>query len=344
MERNSSITRFLGEFGRAIIFSVDERSFVESRKSAWDELSATLDRLRVRGVRSLSRRQIESLGSGYQALVSDLAFARTQGASEDLIAYLNNLAGRAHGALYASDSPRARALFSFLLRDYPAAFRRSWRYIFAAVLIFIIGWATAAGLLYTIPEARAALLPERLSVRGHASPPENTPSETEMRFRAPDPASISSFIMTNNIREGIIAFAGGITFGALTVFTLFKNGLIIGGILIILATASQPVVLLSLLLPHGFIELTAIFACGGGGLMMGAALIAPGNLRRADAVRLAAGKALTLFAGAVPMFAAAAIIEGFVTPAPIPAFAKLAFAAITAIGLVLYLGFAGREA
>jgi uncharacterized membrane protein SpoIIM required for sporulation len=316
---------------------MNERSFVESRRPSWEELSGTLDRVRARGIRSLARRQLESLGAHYRSVVSDLAFARTQGASEELVSYLNSLAGRAHGVLYATGSSRARGVVSFLLRDYPVVFRATWRYTLAAALIFVIGWAVAADIIYTIPEARSALIPEKLATSRSDKGPEVPFLE------APDPASISSFIMTNNIREGIIAFAGGVTFGVVTVFTLFKNGLIIGGMLMIFFAAGNPVALLALLLPHGFIELVAIFVCGGGGLMMGGALIAPGNLRRADAIRLAAGKALRLFAGALPMFVVAAIIEGFITPSPIPAFGKLAFSGLTLVGLVAYLGFAGRS-
>ena len=331
---------------------MDERSFSESRKPLWEELSNTLDQVRARGVRSLSRAQLESLGAGYRAVVSDLAFARTQGASEELVLYLNNLAGRAHGVLYASGTARARGAVSFLLRDFPALFRATWRYTLAAALIFAIGWAVAVDLIYTVPEVRGALIPERLATSkpekgdGHASGQNAAPKHSqgpEVPFlEAPDPARISSFIMTNNIREGIIAFAGGVTFGAVTVFTLFKNGLVIGAVLTVAFAGLNPTTLLSLLLPHGFIELVAIFICGGGGLMMGSALIAPGNLRRADSIRLASGRALRLFAGALPMFVVAAIIEGFITPAPIPPFAKLAFSGLTLLGLVAYLGFAGK--
>ncbi len=320
---------------------MDERSFVESRRPSWEELSGTLDLVRSRGIKSLSRGQLESLGAHYWSVVSDLAFARTQGASEQLVTYLNSLAGRAHGVLYASKPSRGRGIVSFLTRDYPAAFRASWRYVLAAGLIFVIGWAVAADIIYAIPEARGALIPEKFG--GGASGRDTAPKHSGSLVEAPDPAGISSFIMTNNIREGIIAFAGGVTFGALTVFTLFKNGLVIGGMLMIFFAIGNPVTLLSMLLPHGFIELTAIFVCGGGGLMMGGALIAPGNLRRSDAIRLAAAKALKLFAGALPMFVIAAIIEGFITPSPIPASAKLAFSGLTLLGLVAYLGFAGRS-
>jgi len=60
-------------------------------------------------------------------------------------------------------------------------------------------------------------------------------------------------------------------------------------------------------------------------------------------VRLASGKALQLFAGSLPFFVIAAIIEGFLTPSAIPPWSKLAFAGVTVVGLVMYLGFAGER-
>ncbi|MCX8053654.1 MAG: stage II sporulation protein M [Armatimonadetes bacterium] len=323
---------------------MNERSFVELRKSSWEELSNTIEQVRSQGLRSLSRQQVGLFGANYRLLVSDLAFARTQGASEELISYLNDLAGRAHGVLYSSNLSRRRSIASFLLREFPVKFRENWRYVLTAALIFFIGWAVAADIIYTIPEAREALIPDIFD-----SALDSAPSKSQKMFldrnidiQPLDPAAISSFVMTNNIREGIVAFAGGITFGTLTVFTLFKNGLVIGGVLIVFFANADPLELLSLLLPHGFIELAAIFICGGAGLMMGGALIAPGNLRRSDSIRLAAEDALKLFAGAVPMFILAAIIEGFLTPSPITVFLKLVFSGLTLIGLLAYLGFAGK--
>lgn len=314
---------------------VDERAYVESKQESWTRLSESLERIRARGAGSLSREQLESLGAGYRAVVSDLAFARSQGASENLLMRLNDLAGRAHGVLYASQSARLRGVVTFLFRDFPALFRSTSRYTLAATLLFFAGWAVAVYLLYTIPDIQRALIPKELTIHKAGM---NTPS-----FAGIDPAALSSYIMTNNIKEGMYAFAGGATFGVVTVLTLLYNGLVIGAIITIVFNFASGGLLLSLLLPHGFIELTAIFICGGAGLMMGGAMIAPGNVRRADAIRIAGSKALKLFVGTLPFFVIAATIEGFITPSALPAFAKLAFAGLTAIGLVLYLGFAGTK-
>ena len=322
---------------------MDERSFVSEKQESWDRLSRSLEQMRMRGARSLSREQLASLGSGYRAVVSDLAFARSQGGSERLVAYLNDLAGQAHGMLYASKSAKLYGATTFLVREFPALFRSTFRYTLVAFLLFVAGWLTAAYVIYSIPDSWNALIPEQFR-EATDTPRSGKPEAMKTIFIGIDPADMSSRIMTNNIKEGMKAFAGGVTFGIATVLVLFWNGLVIGAIITIIGRVAGLQMLLPLLLPHGIIELMAVFICGGGGLLVGSAMIAPGNVRRADAMRIAAAKALRLFAGALPMFVVAATIEGFITPAAIPNFAKLAFAGVTAIGLAMYLGFAGSGA
>ena len=278
----------------------------------------------------MSREQLVALGAQYRMVVADLSYARSQGASGELVAYLNELAGRAHGVIYAAPAARLRGVVAFLLRDFPALFRSTSRYALVAALIFFIGWGVAAYLVHV--ELRGA---------GHGMPGQIF-GKDDGPVQVPDPAEMSSYIMTNNIKVGIYAFAAGVTAGVLTVWVLFTNGLTIGYIATLRAPQLGQVRFWSLILPHGVIELVAIFVCGGAGLMLGSAIIAPGNLRRADSIRIAAGKAMRLFAGVLPFFVVAAIIEGFITPSVIPAWSKLAFSGVTALALILYLGFAGR--
>jgi len=309
---------------------VDERAFIDQKQQSWQRLSEALDKARKTGAGSLTRDQLRSIGDLYRGLLSDLAFARTQQASEGLVSHLNELAGRAHGFLYTSTGARLRGIVPFFVREFPALFRSTLAYTLAAALIFFIGWAVPV----IDPDTRDSLVPQKLS-----RPDEN---EGGSPLAGIDPAMISSFIMVNNIQVGILAFAGGVTAGAFTVYELFNNGMVIGAVAEKAAPIMGPKTFWSLILPHGIIELTAIFICGGAGLMLGAAIIAPGNLRRVDSLKLAGAKAIRLFAGAVMMFAIAAVIEGFITPSVLPASYKLTFAAGTAVALPLYLGFAGQ--
>lgn len=310
---------------------MDERAFVEQKKASWDELSQALDKASARGTKNLTSDQLRSIGGQYRALVSDLSFARTQQASDGLITYLNELAGRAHGVVYVSRGAKLRGIVSFFFRDFPILFRKTANYTLVAAMIFALGWAVSA----TSPEMCDYAYPGQIQKPAHSSKNSDSP------LFGIDPAAISGFIMTNNIQVGIKAFAGGITAGVYTVYQLAENGLVIGAVATKAAPAMGALKLWSLLLPHGVIELMAIFICGGAGLLMAAAIIAPGNLRRVDAVRIAGGDALKLFGGAVMMFVIAAIIEGFVTPSRLPISFKLGFAGLTAIALAAYFTFAG---
>ncbi|MCL5103793.1 MAG: stage II sporulation protein M, partial [Armatimonadetes bacterium] len=183
----------------------------------------------------------------------------------------------------------------------------------------------------TDPAVGRQIMPDKLSHKNGGN----------QEIPVPDPAQMSSYIMTNNIKVAIISFAGGITAGTITVFEMIQNGAVIGVVATVGGAAMGQARFWSYILPHGIIELTAIFICGGAGFIIACAIIAPGNLRRSDAIRLASGKALRLFTGTLPFFVVAAIIEGFITPSVLPTWSKLTFAGITAIGLILYLGFAG---
>ncbi len=310
---------------------MDERAYIQQKKQFWERFSEALNRVQVGGVRSLSRDQLRSLGADYRAIISDLSFVRGQGASEGLILYLNELAARAHGVLYVPQSARLAGAISFVLRDFPRLFRATVLYSMVAASIFAAGWAISAA----VPEVRDTMIPGQIA---KPKPGEQSP------LADMDPSLLSTFIMTNNINVGIIAFVGGITAGSYTVFELAKNGLVIGAV----ATKAIPVLGASrfwaFILPHGVIELMAIFICGGAGLYLGASIIAPGNLRRVDSIRLAGATSLRLFAGAVILFVIAGIIEGFITPSGLSASIKLGFAALTALGLIIYLGFAGATA
>ena len=99
----------------------------------------------------------------------------------------------------------------------------------------------------------------------------------------------------------------------------------------------------SFLLVHGVIELTAICIAGGAGLWLGSAMLLPGRLTRREALVRRGRESVSLIGGTAVMLVVAGIIEGFVSPSGLPASVKLAFAGLTAVGMVVYLAFAGRD-
>ena len=155
--------------------------------------------------------------------------------------------------------------------------------------------------------------------------------------------AISAFIISNNVQVSALAFAGGMTFGLLTLWVILNNGLMVGALGALFGTKGFGPDFWATIAPHGVFELSAIQISGGAGLLLALAVVAPGRLRRVDALRENARRAGVLMVGVATMLLIAGTIEGFFTPLRTPIWARAAVGIATALILTLYFGFAGRE-
>jgi uncharacterized membrane protein SpoIIM required for sporulation len=144
-------------------------------------------------------------------------------------------------------------------------------------------------------------------------------------------------IMINNIRVTFLSFALGITFGMGTLWVLWVNGLILGPLAMLYHRAGLGMDFWAHILPHGVLELPAIFLGAGAGLELGRALLLPGELPRIESLKAAARRGLPLLGGTVLLLVVAGVIEGFYTPKPIEPIYKLLMSSVTAVLLILYL-------
>jgi uncharacterized membrane protein SpoIIM required for sporulation len=140
------------------------------------------------------------------------------------------------------------------------------------------------------------------------------------------------------------AFALGVIFGVGTFYVLAFNGAMFGALLALTYRAGfGDDLLFGFVISHGVIELTCIFIAGGAGILIGTALLMPGNLSRGDALKSRGLDAVRLIIGCIPLLVVAGIIEGFISPQPIPSAIKIGIGVITGITLYSYLFLAGRE-
>ena len=147
---------------------------------------------------------------------------------------------------------------------------------------------------------------------------------------------MSSQIMTNNIKVCLYAIVMGITCGLGTIYVLFYNGALLGAIAGLIYQNGSILHFWSLILPHGVIELLAIFISGGAGLLIAKSILIPGQYSRKNSIIKGSKDATTLIGGLVFMLIVAGIIEGFFTPLNIPPTVKLAFALVTAVLSLIY--------
>jgi uncharacterized membrane protein SpoIIM required for sporulation len=281
-------------------------------------------------VSTLSHDELRELALLYRQTAADLSTAREHRADAQLAGYLNQLLGRAHNLIYSGRAPRPRGLVGFYTRTFPQVFRATWRYTAAATAIFVIGGIAGAAVSLADPGFQRFVLGGEMM---------DTISRREMwthSILTVKPLA-SSAILTNNLSVSFVAFASGITAGIGTAWMMLFNGLMIGVIGTTCQRAGMSLSLWSFVAPHGALELPAIFIAGGAGFVLGHGLLNPGTLARRDALAEAGGRAIRLLLGVIPLLIVAGVIEGFVSPVPIPAATKFIIATSLAVLLALYL-------
>jgi uncharacterized membrane protein SpoIIM required for sporulation len=312
--------------------------FINQRKIAWQRLEDLLKMLDRSSLRRLGREEVRELGRIYRRTASDLAIARAESRDPRLVNYLNSLVIRAHGRIYRADAQGGKKIARYFTRDLPQTFRRTWRYTFLAFSVFFI-----FGLLSFIATRYDPEFSELVGVN---------PALRELYIETKTPwwESLNksnqigaSAIMTNNIQVTIYTFAFGATFGVGTLFYLAYNSANIASVLALTYKAGFGNDLVTFMVAHGVIELSCIFIAGGAGLLIGSAMIMPGNLTRADALRTRGMEAVRLMLGVALLLVVAGTIEGFISPAPIDPRIKYSIAAITGLAMYAYLLFVGHE-
>jgi len=278
--------------------------FISERKNVWQRLEELLQLLDRMTLRKLHREEVRELGRIYRRTASDLAIARAESRDPRLINYLNSLVIRAHGRIYRADGDWLPRISGFFTHDFPQTFRRTWRYTATAFAVFIVFTAVAFfGTRHDPDFSEFAGISQIWRA-------ENIETHRHWWERLNQASQIgSSQIFTNNIQVTFYAFALGAVFGLGTLYVLASNGASFGAIIALTYRAGfGNDLLLGFVISHGVIELTCIFIAGGAGLLIGTALLMPGNLSRADALKSRGMDAVRLIVGCIPLLVVAGII------------------------------------
>lgn len=314
--------------------------FYQARQADWQEPSRLLERGQ-QNMRLLSPEEVLALSRLYRAATSDLALAQRDFPNHRVTTYLNQLVARGHALIYRDEPLALGRLHRFVVVGFPAAFRQTLPFTVVAALFFLLpalltaavaAWQPAAG-RWILPAAAQDMIPLL----------EQRDLWTDIAIA--DRPYASSFIMQNNIRVAFLAFGGGVLAGIPTALVMLSNGLLLGGVTGLAIHYGVGFELWTFVIGHGVIELSVICIAGGSGLMLGWAIVHPGWLSRRDALARAAGRAVRLIIGCVPLLVLAGLIEGFISPnEAIPWPVKWAIGLLSGLLLYTYLLLAGRRA
>jgi uncharacterized membrane protein SpoIIM required for sporulation len=311
---------------------VDVDAYMAAHRAEWRRLDDL-----VRRRRRLTGAEADELVMLYQRTTTHLSAVQSSAHDPVLVAALSSRVARARGAVTGVHAPQWRVVGRFALVSFPAmAYRARWWWLGTAVgslaVAFLIGWRVAVS-----PQVQAAIAPPSLvrqlvnhQFQGYYS-----------QYAAP---AFAAQVWTNNAWLAAEALIFGILLGLPTLWLLFSNAANIGIAGALMIVHGKGVLFFALILPHGLLELTAVFLAAATGLRLGWTVIDPGPRPRSRALAEEGRASVTIALGLIVVLLVSGVIEAFVTPSPLPTWARIT------IGLVaeaLFLGYVivcGRRA
>ncbi len=252
----------------------------------------------------------DELARRFTYLVDDLSYAKTFYPAGNTVRYINSLAANLYLSIYRNRTERSSRLITFWTTELPLIMYRYRRTLLAAFLFF------AAFVLMGVFSS----MYDQTFVRAILG--DRYVNETERNIAAGDPFGIykqeSPFIMfvriaLNNIGVSFNCFLLGITCSVGTLYYLMSNGLMLGVFEHMFFRHGLGLQSILVVFIHGTLEIAALVIAGAAGIVLGNSILFPGTYTRLQSVRRGVKDGVKIMVGLIPVFTAAAFLEGYLT-------------------------------
>lgn len=311
---------------------VDVDAYVAAHRPEWDRLEGLLRR-----PGRLAGADLDLLVDLYQRTATHLSVVRTSSPDPQLVARLTSLVARARGVVGGRRTVGWRAVAAFATRTFPAAaYRARWWWLGVTVVTLVIAVASAAW-ISTHADIQAKLLtPDKVAALR---------TEFVTYYTEHPHSSFAAQVWTNNAYVAAQSLAFGLLLGLPTLYFMVSTGFQVGvpaGYLVAEGHTGQ---FFAYILPHGMLELTAVFLAMGAGLRLGWTVVDPGGRSRVRALAEEGRITFALAVGLTVVLFVSGLVEGFVTPSTVLApLVKIAIGAVPEIAFVGYVVVLGRRA
>ncbi len=252
----------------------------------------------------------DEMADEFTELVNDLGYSKTFYPHSKVTQYLNGLASRTYLGIYRNKKEESSRILRFWKYELPVVVRRHHREILFSFIIFT---------LFALMAAFSAAHDETF-VRGVLG--SDYVEMTEENISKGDPfgvyksegqLSMFFWIAVHNIQVSFMIFVAGFLLSIGTVYFLFQNGVMLGSFQYYFFTKGLGMQSVLVIWIHGTLEISSIIIAGAAGLVLGNSILFPGTYKRLASLKKGGRDGLKLMIGLVPIFVAAAFLEGFVT-------------------------------
>ncbi|MCE0486423.1 stage II sporulation protein M [Ornithinimicrobium sediminis] len=309
---------------------MDLDALVARRQRAWERLGALSRRRRLDGA------EADELLDGYARTATDLSIVRSSAPDASVVHHLSLLLT---GARLRATSP-ARAGWAgvgrFFVEDFPAALYRMRRWwVVTALANVAVGVALGTWLFYNPVVENTLLTPAEIQ--------QLVDSDFETYYTENPAGSFATLVWINNAWVAAQCIAFGVL-GLPVLWVLWQNISNVAVIGALMHAEGRAGVFWGLLTPHGLLELMAIFVAAGVGLRLFWAWVDPGPRTRLASLAAEGRSAATVSLGLVVVLLVSGVIEGFVTPSPLPTWARVGIGVLALAAFLTYVWTLGRSA
>jgi uncharacterized membrane protein SpoIIM required for sporulation len=225
-------------------------------------------------------------------------------------------------------------------REIPAAFRREKIAVLVAACALLSGALFGSIAVLVNPANGERLIPPEFFSESPRERVEKIERNEERIDNVEKALVFGASLYTHNIKVSFLAFSLGALTLVLGILILFYNGVILGAVGTLYVLDDVGTFFWAWVGPHGALELPAIVFGGAAGLVVGRALLMPGDLSRGASLRRVLPSVWRMMIGAALTLVLAGIIEGSFSQfsaKTIPYALKIAVALVLFIGLMASL-------
>ncbi|WP_067130345.1 stage II sporulation protein M [Microtetraspora malaysiensis] len=311
---------------------MDIDAFVAAHRPAWDRLEDL-----VRRRRHLAGAEVDELVELYQRVATHLSVVRSASTDAVLVGRLSSLVARARSAVTGAHTPAWREAVRFFTVSFPVVAYRARRWWLGATLASLVVAYVMGAWVAGNPDVQAAV-----------GTPEEIRQLVEHDFAdyySENPAaSFAGQVWINNAWVSAQVIISAVLLGLPIPYILWQNAANAGLIGGLMTAHDKADVFWGLILPHGLLELTAVFLAAGVGLRLGWTVIDPGPRRRGEALAEQGRAVMSVALGLVVVLFVSGLIEAGVTPSGLPTWARIGIGVLAEVLFLAYVVVFGRRA
>src|SRR3954447_20351729 len=249
---------------------MDLDRLVATRRPHWDRLRTLTRQSRLTGA------EADEFVDLYGQAATDLSTVRSSAPDPALVAELSTLVARARGRTTGTRRFSTSDISRYFLLTFPLVVYRARWWVLGVAVGFIAVSVGVGVYVASNPDVQLALA-------SPARAEQLVNQDFESYYSSAPASAFAAQVWTNNAWVAAISLAFGGLLGIPVLYMLWANASNVGVVGALMATGGRLDLFFGLILPHGLLELTAVFVAAALGLRLGWSWVAPGPRTRAQA-------------------------------------------------------------